>query len=181
MKKIKLFIAMTLDGYIATADHSLDWLFEVDGRDDNGFNRFIGQIDTVIMGRTTYDWVMNEMAGDYPYKLHTSYVYTRQNREDTQYVTYINEPVSELGKRLKAQAGKDIWIVGGGQLICDFITADLVDEMILTISPVLLGAGIRLFPEGNYKSKWELLGTETFNQFVELHYTRREDNIPSTS
>lgn len=173
MRKIKVFISVTLDGYIATEDHRLDWLFAVDGKEDNGFNRFFDQIGTVIMGRTTYDWVMNEMNGEYPYKSQTSYVYTSQNREDTQYVTYTDEPVSALGQRLKEQEGKDIWIVGGGQLIGSFLTAGLVDEMILTIAPVLLGSGIDLFPEGDYESKWELIGNETFNQFIELHYAKK--------
>lgn len=172
MRKIKLFIAMTLDGYIATFDDSLDWLMRVDGEGDNGYGDFMTDIDTVIMGRTTYDWVMNEMNGEYPYSEQTSYVYTHQQRENTKYVTYTAEPVAELGARLKAMSGKDIWIIGGGRLICDFLEAGLVDEMILTLTPVLLGKGIRLFPEGDYESEWRRVKTETFNQFVNVHYVK---------
>ncbi|WP_255512469.1 dihydrofolate reductase family protein [Kurthia sp. Dielmo] len=173
MRKIKLFIAMSLDGYIATLDDSLDWLMKVDGKGDNGYGDFMRDIDTVIMGRTTYDWVMNEMNGDYPYKEQVGYVYTHQTRENTAYITYTDEPVQSLGRQLKASKGKDIWIVGGGQLICDFLEAGLVDEMTLTLTPVLLGEGIRLFPEGSYESEWRLTKTETFNQFVNVHYEKK--------
>lgn len=173
MRKIKLFIAMTLDGYIATLDDSLDWLMKINGEGDNGYGDFMKDIDTVIMGRTTYDWVMNEMNDDYPYKEQVSYVYTHQPRDNTAYIIYTAEAIHSLGERLKRTSGKDIWIVGGGQLICDFLEAGLVDEMTLTISPVLLGKGIRLFPEGGYESEWHLTKTETFNQFVNVHYRKK--------
>lgn len=76
-RKIVCFIAESLDGYIATEDESLDWLFKVEGTGDNGYSEFIKTIDTVVMGRKTYDWVMDMEKGEYPYEGFKSYIYSR--------------------------------------------------------------------------------------------------------
>nr|WP_246569955.1 dihydrofolate reductase family protein [Lentibacillus saliphilus] len=172
MRKVKVFIAQSLDGYIATKEESLDWLMTVEGEGDNGYGAFYETVDTVVMGRKTYDWVMSETNGYYPYPGKQGYVWTSQKDRQSDDVVFTDEAISTFFERLKSETGKDIWIVGGGNLIAQCLEAGVIDEMIVTVAPVLLGDGIPLFPQGAYASKWTLAGTKTYRQFIELAYVR---------
>lgn len=168
-RKMKLFIASTLDGYIATAEHSLDWLFNVDGEGDNGFSKFYETIDTIIMGRVTYDWIMAH-ENEFPYKDKKCYVFSRTNKKDNDDVTFIKGYVAQFTNEIKKEDGKNIWIVGGAELLVNFIKEKLVDEIIVTIAPVLLGNGIPLFKHNDIQTLLKLKGINQYNQFVELSY-----------
>lgn len=168
-RKFVLFIASTLDGYIATKDHNLDWLFNVEGEGDNGISQFYHTIDTIIMGKTTYDWIM-EYEDVFPYKDKECYIFSRTPKEDTEYVSFVNQDVISFSKELKSKSGKNIWIMGGSELISNFINEKLVDEIRVTVAPVLLGSGIPLFKENSFQTLLRLNGINRFNQFVELHY-----------
>jgi dihydrofolate reductase len=168
-----MFIAQSLDGYIATKEESLQWLMEVEGEGDNGYSSFYETIDTVVMGRKTYDWVMSETNGKYPYPTKQSYVFTSKNHLPSEDVMFTNEDIHTFVDRLKAQEGKDIWVVGGGRLISKFLEVDAIDEMTVTVAPVLLGEGIPLFPQGNYASRWHLESSKRYNQFMELTYQKK--------
>lgn len=168
-RKVVLFTASSLDGYIATKDHHLDWLFQVEGEGDNGIAEFMNSVDTVIMGRTTYDWVMAH-AEEFPYKDKECYVFSRTAKTDTEFVSFIHEDVGEFCRRLKRKSGKNIWIAGGGELLDDFLKEKLVDEIIVTIAPVLLGNGIPLFKQNDFQTSLKLSRINRFNQFVELRY-----------
>ena len=165
-----LFIASSLDGYIATKDESVEWLDNVEGEGDNGFSEFYETVDTVLLGKKTYDWVMKQDIKEFPYKNKECYVFTRSSIEDTEDVTFINEDVTKFVDKLKSQDGNNIWLVGGGELLYSFIQEKLVDEIIITVAPTILGNGIPLFKEGDYQLDLSLEGTRNFNQFVELHY-----------
>jgi dihydrofolate reductase len=169
-RKIVLFIAQSLDGYIATKEDSLEWLFKVEGEGDNGYSEFYDTVDTIIMGKRTYDWIMNQENGKFPYPNKKCYVYTRTSIENTEHVQFVNQDIVQFADTLKREAGKNIWIVGGGELLHTFFKEKLVDEFILTIAPAILGEGIPLFKGGDYQLDLILKGTRTFNQFVELHY-----------
>lgn len=169
-RKIVMFIASSMDGYIATKEHSLEWLFSVDGEGDNGYTKFYDTIDTIIMGRVTYDWIIEHEQGDFPYKNKQCYVFSRTKKESSLDVTFINEDVARFTKSLKDTPGKNIWLVGGGELISAFIGEKLVDEMIVTIAPVLLGDGIPLFKSNDFQTLLRLKSINRYNQFVELHY-----------
>jgi len=169
-RNLVLFIASSLDGYIATKDESLEWLFNVEGEGDNGFSEFYDTVDTIIMGKRTYDWVMNQDLKEFPYKNKECYVFTRSLTENTEDVQFVNGDVTHFVNKLKSQNGKNIWIVGGGELLHTFIQEKLVDEFIITVAPTLLGKGIPLFREGNYQINLSLKKIRNFNQFVELHY-----------
>lgn len=173
-RKIKLFIAQTLDGYIATNEESLDWLFAVDGEGDNGYSDFLADIDTVVMGRRTYDWVMTHENGTYPYSQLKGIIFTNTAFQTPDDVQLVSGSVADWAKGAIAEKGKDIWVIGGGELIRQFLEADLVDELIVTTAPVLLGEGIRLFPPGEYGSKLELLAVKTHGQFAESAYRVRK-------
>lgn len=169
-RKLVLFIAASLDGYIATKDHSLDWLFAVEGEGDNGISRFTDTVDTILLGRTTYDWIMAHEGGDFPYKDKECYVFSRQERSDTEHVKFVREDVATLTANLKRKQGNSIWLMGGGELLGAFIHEKLVDEIIVTIAPVLIGKGISLFPEDGFQTQLSLESVTRFGQFVELHY-----------
>lgn len=170
-RKLVLFIAQSLDGYIATKDDSLDWLFKVEGEGDNGYSKFFETVDTVLMGKRTYDWVMEQGKGQFPYSNKDSYVFSRSSVTDTKDVTFVNGDIVDFTNNLKKEEGKDIWIVGGGDILHTFIKEKLVDELIVTVAPTIIGEGIPLFKAGDYQLDLSLRGTRTFNQFVELHYT----------
>lgn len=169
-RKLVIFIATSLDGYIATEDDSLEWLFKVEGEGDNGYSEFYETIDTMLLGRRTYDWLVEQVKGDFPHKDKQCFVFSKSVKRQDAYVNFIEEDVATFVERLKQEEGSNIWCVGGGELIHALLTANLVDEFIVTVAPVILGKGIRLFKEGDYGYELVLKGTKRFNQFVELHY-----------
>lgn len=169
-RKLVLFIATSLDGYIATTNDSLEWLFQVEGEGDNGYSEFYETVDTVMMGRRTYEWLLRQELEEFPYKNKECYVFTRSSMEKDENVTFINEEIFPFINKLKHQEGKNIWIVGGGNLLHPFMKEKLIDELIVTIAPVIIGKGIPLFQEDDYQVNLSLKSTRTFNQFVELHY-----------
>ncbi|MFN7116315.1 MAG: dihydrofolate reductase family protein [Saprospiraceae bacterium] len=144
MRKVKLYIAASLDGKIARPDGSIDWLPDPSS-EDYGYDAFYENVDAVVMGYKTYEVCLT--FGEWYYKGRESYVFSRDPQKsvipDAQLVT--ENPV-EFVKRLKQQAGKDIWLVGGGAINTLLHDAGLIDEYILAFIPVLLGEGIELFP-----------------------------------
>lgn len=170
-RKIVLFIAQSLDGYIATKEDSLDWLFKVEGEGDNGYSEFYETVDTILIGKRTYDWIMEQEKGQFPYLNNDCYVFSRSPFDDTNEVKFVNEDIVNFTKDLKKEEGENIWIVGGGDILHTFLMEKLVDELIVTVAPTIIGEGIPLFKAGNYQLDLTFVGTRTFNQFVELHYT----------
>ncbi|MGX7013593.1 dihydrofolate reductase family protein [Vagococcus silagei] len=147
-RKIILYIAMSLDGYIATKDGSIDWLESDEPilEEDNSYETFYETVDTVIMGSTTYDQVVNELSPDiYPYENATSYVLTSKKRTDKENIHFVNQDIVDLVDDLKEKSGKNIWIVGGSSIVAPLVAANLIDEYQLAIVPVILGEGIPLF------------------------------------
>ncbi|KYG29465.1 dihydrofolate reductase family protein [Alkalihalobacillus trypoxylicola] len=170
-RKVMLFIAVSLDGYIATEEDKLDWLFEVEGEGDNGISDFYKTIDTVIMGRKTFNWINNPAhIEEFPYADKKSYVLTRSQLEHSENITFINPNIVDFVKELKQRPGKDIWLLGGGELVTSFAKKGLIDEVIMTIAPKVIGQGISLFQKGDYFIDLHLKNVKTYNQFVELHY-----------
>lgn len=168
-RTVVLYIGISLDGYIATKDDSLEWLLNTQGSGDNGFSEFYDTVDTIIMGRRTYDWIMKQEKGRFPYVGKSCYVYTHQETDDTEFVHFTSQSPDALIAGLKEKGGKKIWIVGGSQIIDLVRKHALIDEYVLSIAPVILGSGIPLF-YGNERSDLVLIGTRTFGQFVELSY-----------
>ncbi len=142
MRQIKLFIACSLDGYIARTDGSIDWLF-TDG--DYGYTDFIRSIDILIMGRKTYEHLLH-MVTDYPHQDKQTLVlsHTRAGSRDA-HAQFVSGPVRDLVEPLRHTPGGDIWLVGGAEVVRDFLAEGLIDEFILSYHPLLLGSGIPLF------------------------------------
>lgn len=164
MKKIKLYITASLDGYIARHDGDLDWLMEFPNpsKEDYGYKEFFASIDTVIMGGRTYRDIMC-MDVVWPYKDKATYIITRNPVMKRDNVNFITENIIETISQLREEEGKDIWLVGGGELITMLLNQDLVDEMIITYIPVILGNGISLFQNNPKESKWNLVENKSYD------------------
>ena len=170
---IVVYIGISLDGYIATKEDSLDWLLNTQGSGDNGFGEFYESVDTVIMGRRTYDWIMREEQGRFPYPGKECYVYSTRQQGSTESVHFTCREPLELVTELKKQ-GKRIWIVGGSQIIDLVRQTGLIDEYILNIAPVILGDGIPLFCKGQ-ENALVFDAARTFGQFAELRYHTKKE------
>lgn len=148
--KTVYFTATTLDGFIATPDHSLDWLLsrDTDGDGPMGYNTFIADVGAIAMGASTYRWVLDHDPDNWAYTV-PAWVFT--HREFPEFegrdVRLTSEPVDVIHKEMvNVAGGKDLWIVGGGDLAGQFADHGLLDEIIVSIAPVTLGAGAPLLP-----------------------------------
>lgn len=175
MKKIKLYIAASLDQRIAEPDGGIEFLstYPVDKEINYGYDDLLASIDTVIMGGRTYREILC-MDVLWPYKGLDTYVISHHTWEDDNDVRFITDNIVETIKGLTQKEGKDIWLVGGGEIISMLLGADMIDEMQIFYIPVILGKGIPLFPEQPKESKWELLESKTYNNGVlEVKYQRK--------
>lgn len=177
MRKIKLYIAQSLDGFIAGPNGELDWLMSLQNPNkiDHGYNKFFASVDEAIMGRKTYDDVLS-FDVPWPYKGHMTYVFTSRDKEPTgnKDVTFVAEHVASFAKKLKEKKGKDIWLIGGGKLITSFLNENLVDEMIISIIAKIIGTGLPLFAPIPRTSEWELVGSESFETgVVNISYVKK--------
>ncbi|WP_028543258.1 dihydrofolate reductase family protein [Paenibacillus taiwanensis] len=172
--KVVLYIAMSLDGYIARPDGAIDWLndIEMDGG-DGGYSTFYSTVGTVVMGRLTYDVVLG-LSDDFPYADKPCYVLSRTAQPPAPHVTFTDESIQTLIPRLKDTSNGDVWLVGGGQLVHAFLEAQLLDELRITIIPKVLGDGIPLFPQGTVPCTFHLTQTEKIGQMVSLSYSANE-------
>ena len=164
MTKIMVYIASSLDGFIAREDGSIDWLPEPS---ESGYDTFYRSIDTVIMGRTTYEQVLT--FGEYQYKDKKSFVFSKTRKNNDDNVKFISD-VENFVKKGFPGAGENIWLVGGAKLIASFLKQGVIDEIIITKIPVILGKGIPLFQNLEDETKLELIKTEKYGQLVDLHY-----------
>ena len=169
MKKIKLYIAVSLDGFIARPDGDLDWLlkYPMPTRTEYGYKDMMDSIDTIIMGNGTYQELIS-MNFDWAYKEKSTFVLTRyrNNLPPKENVTYLIDNVIEAIHQLKQKEGKDIWLIGGGQVITLLLNYDLVDEMQICYIPLILGEGIPLFPNKPKESKWELNNSTVYDSGI---------------
>ena len=176
MKKISLFIAMSLDGYIADSEGSVSWL-SGQGNDDSNidaYSDFVKDIDTVIMGRNTYHQIVTELSpNEWVYDDFITYVITHNPKASSDKIRFTNENPIELLKKLQKENGKGIWICGGANLIQQLIREDIIDCYYITIIPTILGSGIRLFEETDHEIKLRLLKTQLYNGMTDLIYIKR--------
>ncbi len=141
MRQVILFIASSLDGYIARTSGEVDWLFT---DQDYGYRDFFANIDTLLMGRHTYEQVLS--FGEYPYQGKQGFVFSRTGGGvSDENVTFISDNLASFVEELKSGAGKNIWLVGGSQVIELLMKHDLIDEFVISVHPIILGEGIPLF------------------------------------
>lgn len=150
-RKIILNLAISIDGYIASEDGAFDWII---GDEDNkldtenkwDYDKFLNNVDTVVMGKKCYDQNFHNDFND-----KKVYVATSQKLKDYNNVHFINDDICKAIEEEKQKEGKDIFLFGGGSLVDNFIKADIIDEYIVGIIPTILGMGRPLFLGGNTK------------------------------
>lgn len=171
-RRTMLYIAMSLDGYIADSGGGVSWLPEPEG-DGGGYEAFAEGIDTVVMGMTTYRQVVEELSpGNWPYFFARTLVFTHSPPPARPGIAFCREDPAAVVRRLKGEAGKSIWICGGAKLAVQLMRADLIDEYQLAVAPVLLGDGVRLFADGRPAQPLELADCRTEDGLVYLTYRR---------
>ncbi len=149
-KKVILYIATSIDGYIARENGSVDWLPQDAG--DFGYSEFLQGIDTVLMGHTTYKQVLS-FGVEYPYAGKRNYVFTHDKTlERDEHAEFVHSNVVPFVKALKVTGFKNIWLVGGAQLFAHLFAHGVVDELILFVIPLVLGKGIPLF-QGSFPER----------------------------
>lgn len=170
-RKTLLYIAASLDGFIAGPGDDMRFLAAVQQEgEDYGYAAFMKTVDTVIMGRKTYDWVMKQVP-EFPHASLNAYILTRTVRPAIGNTCFYNGSLSELLSRLRSVPGKHIFCDGGGATIHALLMEGLVDEMIISFIPVLLGGGTKLFSEGIPGQTLELVNAGSYpSGLVQLHY-----------
>lgn len=175
MRKLSLFIATSLDGYIAKPNDDLSFLKVVEKEgEDYGYAEFTANIDTIIIGRKTYDFVLKEIGSShYDNGQRDVYVITRSERPGVGRTTFYSGNLIDLIQRLKSEEGKGIYCDGGAEIINELLQHELIDELIISIIPVLVGNGTRLFNDGRPEQHLELISAKSFETgLTQLHYRR---------
>jgi len=175
-RKLILYISMSLDGFLATHDDDLSWLSVVEKEDeDYGYAKFNSSVDTYIVGKTTYETVLKLTGGTFPpSEKHNCYVVTRQERESENGVTFYTGDTAALIDRLKKEEGKHIYCDGGGQIVKLLMENDLIDEYRISVIPIILGDGKRLFRGETPMIHLKALPSKQYDSgLVHLHYVRK--------
>ncbi len=178
--KTQYYTASSLDGFIATEDDSLEWLFPLGDINDTGYPDFIKDVGALAMGSSTYEWMLRHVVkpgtgqgAPWPYAQPT-WVFSSRRLEpapgaDIRFVQGDVRPVHDQMRR--AASGRNLWIVGGGDLAGQFHDAGLLDEAIIQLASVTLGQGKPLFPRRVASPPWQLLSVRQIGPgFAELRY-----------
>ncbi|MBX6358070.1 MAG: dihydrofolate reductase [Micromonosporaceae bacterium] len=183
MSKTQYYTATSVDGFIADQHNSLDWLFEVERQGQDRFGPFFAEVGAFAMGATTYEWVLaHEKLLEQPQKWRGWYgdvpcwVFTHRSlpAPADANITFVSGDVRPVHEAMATAArGKNIWLVGGGELVGAFADQGLLDEIILGVAPVTLGAGAPLLPRRLPSSRLSLSSVEQAGQFAYLTYAVR--------
>lgn len=166
MRKLVLHTALSADGFIAGPNGETDWLhapeYEIEG-EDYGLGAFWETLDTTLMGHKTYQAVMG-FDVPFPYVGTTNYVFSRNPKlEDNEHVEFVSGDIASFVAGLKEKKGRDIWLIGGGQINAILLEAGLIDEIVLTYIPVAIGMGIPLFDGLKQHAQFSLTATKSWD------------------
>jgi dihydrofolate reductase len=186
-RKIVVSIAISADGFIGRRDGSVDWLDRPQPKGNYGMGAFYRSIDTILWGRKTCDMAVGfqekGVAGSAFDPSVKNYVFTRtlQPSPAPKGVEFVNEPVKAFAARLRAAKGKDIWMMGGAEIIASFLDEDEIDEFIISVVPVFIGEGIPLIAPRHRTVPLKLISSTKFTDgVVNLHYSVRQENASPT-
>ncbi|ENU23791.1 hypothetical protein F993_01945 [Acinetobacter proteolyticus] len=179
--KVQYFAASTLDGFIATEDDSLEWLFALGELYNSSYPTFIANVGALVMGSATYEWILNnaeqvaaETGSPWPY---TQPTWVFSSRElplvKGANIHFVQGDITPVYAEIQSIIGdKNIWIVGGGELAGQFYDANLLDELIIQIGSVTLGKGKALFPRSVFAPTLKLISVHHMGEgMIELHYS----------
>ena len=175
-RRVVYYVATSLDGFVARDDGAVDWLFTAG---DFGFEVFSDSVDTVLMGRRTYEQVLG--FGDYPYHDKKGYVFSRSRAGAVDdHVRFLDDPPRDVVESLRASPGGHLWLVGGGELAASFLAADLIDDLRVAIHPVVLGRGRPLFGGEPCERHFRLTCSRSHrNGLVQCEYVRARESAPT--
>lgn len=169
-------LGISLDGYIARLDGSVDFLFMPK---DYSMGPFLKTVDTLVLGRKTYDDAL-KMGGSFN-SATKNYVFSKsQPPGERNNLIFTSDSPGAVIAEIRRKPGKNIWLMGGGVLIRDFLKEDLVDELYLGVVPTLIGEGIPLFPRGFPQREFDLIESKSYSQgLISLLYARNRKKKPA--
>ncbi|AJT40833.1 dihydrofolate reductase family protein [Psychromicrobium lacuslunae] len=176
------YLASSIDGFLAESDGGLDWLLQFEGFEgqSEAYQEFYQGVGAIVMGADTYRFVLEEMPGGWPYPGLPCWVFSNHELPGYQGedIRFVSGEVSEIAREASSAAGqRNVWLLGGGQLAGQFQRAGLIDELILTIVPVLLGSGRPIMPLSQSSPELQLLGQRQFGRgIIELRYRLKESS-----
>ena len=173
MRKIIYYVATSADGYIARPDGGVEWLDRPRPKGAYGMSAFFKSVDTVLMGRETYE--MGRRFGQEGHPGKKTYVFTRKRlRTRAPNVEFVRGSVGDFARRLRAEKGKDIWLMGGAGLAASFLDEGELDEFFIHVVPVLIGEGIPLVQTRRRSTSLSLISSHAYTDgVVRLHYSVR--------
>ena len=170
MNKTILYVAMTLDGFIARENGDVDFL-TMNPDEDYGYAEFVRSVDHIVMGFKTYEKSLTFPGNPFtPGKTH--HVLTRKSElPKDERVEFVQEGIQQFMKKLKAAGNKNIWFMGGGDVLLSFLKLEMIDELMVFVIPLVLGSGIPLFKVGNPELVLKLKESQNYSDgIVKLHY-----------
>ena len=173
MRKIVLYIASSLDGFIADRNNEIAWLTSFHG--DYGYHDFLKTVDTVLSGRKTYDAVVAMSVPDsHPRQMNYIFTAAPERYQSTANMLFTSQDPIELAEELRKQNGKDIFLVGGGELIVRFLEHRMIDEIILFIVPTLLCEGVPLFRKHETQTEYSTVSVNKYDDgMIELRLVKK--------
>jgi dihydrofolate reductase len=167
---------MSLDGYISKPNDDIGFLsiVEQEGQ-DYGYGDFIKTVDAVIVGRKTYDKVLS-MGFDFPHADKDAYIITRTPRANIGSIKFYSGDLKTLVHQLKSKEGKNIYCDGGSEIVNELLKDGLIDEFVISVIPIFVGNGTKLFKDGRPEQKLELVSVRSYDKgLTQLHYKRVTD------
>ncbi len=180
-RKIIAYLATSADGFIARRDGGVDWLDRPRPPGNYGMGAFLRSIDTILWGRKTYEQALRFEGPALEPRI-KNYVFSRRHRSSKPGWEFVRGPIRAFAKRLRGAPGKDIWMMGGGELFASFLDVGELDELVIHVVPILIGEGIPLLRPRRRQVRLVLRSSRRFRDgVVRLHYAVKRASRTTSS
>ena len=176
MGQVVLYLAISVDGYLADEQSGVDWLSGDGSQPDapGSYPAFLDTVDAIVMGWTTYHQLITELSpNSWPYEGRPCYVVTHRQEEDREHISFWNGELTALVDKLKESHKGNIWICGGAAVAGQLLKEGRIDKLWLSVIPTVLGKGVRLFAEQGQELLLKLVRAQHYNGIVDLVYEKR--------